>query len=172
MANQIYQLKQKILENSLEKSNFLEACKEWKISAYYEDGSQNTECTCGKESLKHVYEINNLSTYNTLIIGSVCINKFERTDLNDNIKIQTLCNVLCNKISGGEFIVIEDFSRKLIDFLWDLEYFDSEKDCSFFKKMFNKKNKEKITTKQESYIRGIIYFQIMKKIKENNNFII
>ena len=59
-----------------------EAVNGWEITDCVEDRSRKESCICGKEELKHLYEIHNIVADKYLYpTGSSCTTKFERADL-------------------------------------------------------------------------------------------
>ena len=57
---------------------------EWDITDWDEDYYLETSCLCGKENLRYLFTITNRENGNRLEpIGSQCIKKFERKDLNE-----------------------------------------------------------------------------------------
>lgn len=159
-----YKLVKKIIENSISKTWKL-AVMEWDIIDQYDSGSDDKKCACGKENIRYIFIIKNRNTSTKLQIGSSCIKKFGRKDMDSNVSSMIEWFKLKDAISDKKFISIEMFSRKLINYLFEKKYFDSEGDYIFFLKMFNKKKKSSITKKQFNKINGIIFYQIINKIK-------
>jgi len=82
-------------------------------------------------------------------IGSSCIRKFGRKELNSEVKLKEDLFKLLHYIENRDFIVLSSnfFSRRLIDYLFETGAFDNSynhydgyEDYRFFKKMFNKRN--------------------------------
>lgn len=166
-----YDLINSIIENSL--SNiWSNAVLEWELIDCFDSGSDDSECTCGKKDIRYIHTIKNKNNNKELEIGSVCIKKFERNDINNLVDIQEQSLKFCQKIKDKQYITILDFSRKLINFLHEYNYFATENDYEFFLKMFNKKDKKDISVKQNGLIKSIIFYQIMEKIKAKNYKII
>ena len=141
---------------------------EWNIVTYDIDSSLSSECICGKTGIKHLFGIKNILNSNYIFpIGSECIKKFGREDLDIEINESIQYLELIDKVRKGEFITIKDFSRKLIDLLEEKEVFGDYNQYDFFKGMFNKQTKP--TEKQESFIRGIIGYQILPFIYRELN---
>lgn len=152
------------------------AVLEWEVADCKEDAELQSSCICGKENLKYLFTIRNKVNKNLLYpIGSTCIKKFEREDLNDIVSINEGLFKLLHAINNGSFITLssEFFSRKLLRYLYDSEVFQPssyndyapEKDYEFLLKMFNKKNKNSIKPKQEAKIKAIIMSSIRPYLK-------
>ena len=170
MSIYIDNLIKKVLDSS-DSAKWSAAVLEWDVDDCKEDPDLESSCICGKENLRYLFTIRNKVNGNLLYpIGSTCIKKFERVELNDVVSINESLFKLMHAIENGEFITLssEFFSRKLLSYLYDSEVFrpseynnqSPEKDYEFLLKMFNKKSKDKITTKQQSKIRAIIMSSI------------
>ena len=78
----------KTVLDSSESDTWEEAVREWDICDCEEDKHCSSFCICGKEHLKYLYTIRNRKTRRILYpIGSSCIKKFERDDMEETIKI-------------------------------------------------------------------------------------
>lgn len=167
---------QKVLDKS-ESNMWTEAVQEWVIDDCEEDHSLQSSCICGKEDLRYLFTIRNIINGNTLFpIGSSCIRKFGRDDLNEEVSIQEKLFKLFHAIDDGSFITLssEFFSRKLLRYLYDNgvfqanEYnnYNSKIDYEFMVKMFNKRDKFSITLKQQKKINAIIMTSIRPYLTE------
>lgn len=167
---------QKVLDKS-EGNTWNEAVQEWVIDDCEEDDSLESSCICGKEKLRYLFTIRNVRNGNTLFpIGSSCIKKFDRADLNEEVSIQEKLFKLFHAIEDGSFITLssEFFSRKLLKYLYDVgvfqanEYnnYDPEIDYEFMLKMFNKRDKDSITRNQQRKINAIIMTSIRPYLAE------
>ena len=167
---------QKILDKS-EADVWNEAVQEWAIDDCEEDTSLQSACICGKEDLRYLFTIRNIINGNILFpIGSSCIKKFDRDDLNEKANIQEKLFKLLHAIENGNFITLspEYFSRKLLRYLYDKDVFqankynnyDSKVDYEFMLKMFNKKDKDSITLNQQRKINAIIMASIRPYLVE------
>lgn len=147
------------------------AVLEWEVEDCEEDDSLESSCICGKENLKYLFTIRNKKNNNALYpIGSTCIKKFDRTDLNDVVSIQEGLFRLLHAISNKKFIKLtsEYFSRKILKYLCinnafkpsKYNDFNAENDYTFLLKMFNKKDKNSISYKQQKKINAIIITNI------------
>lgn len=144
---------------------------EWVVDDCEEDTSLSSSCICGKENLRYLYTIRNLQNGNLLWpIGSCCIKKFDREDMDEAVSVTEGMFKLLHAILNNEFITLstEFFSRKLLKKLYDegafvsnqYNRFDGYNDYQFMLDMFNKRDKSKITQAQHRKIRGIIAFSI------------
>ena len=174
MSNE-YRLIQIVLSHS-KSQEWDNAVEEWKIWDYEEDSSCERSCICGKEHIKYLFRICNKVNGNMLFpIGSSCIRKFGRLDLNEEVDIVEGIFKLLHVVRDNEFIELssEYFSRKIINWLYDECAFDNEyndyegtADYEFFLKMFNKRDKYLISSKQWSKIRAIIAYSLKPFLEE------
>ncbi|MBR6609767.1 MAG: hypothetical protein IKK99_06075 [Oscillospiraceae bacterium] len=150
---------------------------EWGIIDCEEDDELESSCICGKENLRYLFVIKNDITGKVLYpIGSSCIKKFNRKDLNEQASINEQLFKLLHAVESGEYISLstEFFSRKLLAYLYedgaftDNEYnnYDAKEDYCFMLDMFNKRNKDQITPRQHKKIRAIIVASIRPYLKE------
>ena len=170
MASSYYINLLKIVIDASEANVWDEAVEEWTILDCEEDESCSSFCLCGKENLRYLFTIQNMYNGNILFpIGSSCINKFGRSDLNNETSVYEDMFKLLHAVKERRFISLSSdlFSRKLLKYLYDEgafdnEYngFDGENDYEFLLKMFNKRDKDAITYKQEAKIRAIIVSSI------------
>lgn len=160
-----------------------EAVEEWEIIDWEEDKQCNSFCVCGKENIRYLYTIQNIYTKRILYpIGSSCIKKFERDDLDQTTIIIEQMFKLLNAIKNRERIELNSkyFTKKLIKYLYDegasdsqSNGFDGYNDYQFMLDMFRKRDKNSISQRQKSKINGIIGFSIkpylIKKLEEKNS---
>lgn len=167
---------QKVLDKS-ESNMWDSAVVEWVIDDCEEDDSLQWSCVCGKENLRYLFTIRNTRNGNTLFpIGSSCIRKFDRDDLNEEVSIQETLFKLFHAIEDGSFITLssEFFSRKLLRYLYNKDVFQANEynnynpkiDYEFMLKMFNKRNKASITLNQQRKINAIIMTSIRPYLAE------
>lgn len=159
-----------------ENNDWQEAVEEWDIYDCEEDLSCSSECICGKENIKYLYTIRNRHNGKKLFpIGSSCINKFERKDLKDETALIEEQFRLLHAVESNRYLSLssEFFSRKLLRWLFeegafDTSYnrFDGEEDYEFMLKMFNKRDKDAITIKQDKKIKAIIMNSIKPFLQE------
>jgi hypothetical protein len=157
--------------NSSKGKTWSEAVQEWEIYDCEEDESASSSCICGKENIRYLYTIRNVINSNMLSpIGSSCIKKFERDDLKEEISVREGMFTLLHAIRENEYISLssEFFTRRLLQALLEqgafkaTQYnnFDGENDYQFLLDMFNKRNKDSITTAQHRKIRAILVSSI------------
>lgn len=160
----------RVIDNS-ETSDWESAVFEWEVFDCEEDEFLESSCICGKEKLRYLFTIRNLRNGNTLYpIGSSCIKKFERDDLNEDTSIKEQLFRLLHALENKEFITLSSnlFSRKLLGHLFDegvfqansYNGFDPEVDYEFLLKMFNKRDKNRISASQQRKISAIIMSSI------------
>lgn len=113
--------------------------------------------------------INTVNGNELFPIGSSCIKKFGRDDLDNEASVREKMFKLYHAVENNQFISLspEFFSRKLLRKLLDEGAFDCEyndydgfDDYEFILKMFNKQDKSSITIGQEKKIRAIIVASI------------
>jgi hypothetical protein len=164
-------LSKQVLEKSFCKTDWHTAVQEWKVTDVEEDEESKSSCICGKENLRYLYTITNSKTNNTLFpIGSRCIQKFERKDLDKYTSITESMFALMHAIRDEKFITLnsEFFSRKLLQELYSRSVFlpndhngqNGFNDYKFLLDMFNKKDKDSITEKQKKKIGALVAYVI------------
>ena len=152
------------------------AVLEWEIVDCEIDESKSNSCVCGKDFLKYLFTIKNTKNGNELFpIGSTCINKFERDDLDYEVSVYQDMFELMSAVEKNEYIELgtKHFSRNLLRYLYEHDVFkpnefneyDGENDYSFMLKMFNKRNKVEILDVQKRKIRAIIIKEVIPFIK-------
>lgn len=140
------------------------AVLEWCIDDVEEDETQQESCICGKENLRYLFTIRNTINGNTLYpIGSSCIKKFERSDLDEEVAVKEQLFKLLHAIEGRNFLTLSSafFSRKLLRYLYDIgafkatpyNNFEPYDDYQFMLEMFNKRNR---SDRQEKKATAII----------------
>lgn len=178
--NSNYNLIQEVIKKSVSK-NWQFAVLEWRIIGCSVDRYLRSDCICGKENIKYLFTIENCENGEILYpIGSSCIKKFERNDLDDLVNVYEKMSRLLEEYENKKFIELngELFSRKLIYFLYtegcfkpnQYNHFEPENDYNFLINMFNKRSK--ITENQDKKIKAIIVNYVIpyikNKIKYNN----
>ncbi len=161
--------------NHSESNDWDTAVLEWEIYDCEEDRSCKSKCICGKENIKYLYTIKNKYNKNILFpIGSSCINKFDRIDMKEETKLRESTFKLLHAIEDNIYISFstELFSRKLLKWLYengafDTSYneYDGEEDYKFMITMFNKRNKDLITVRQDKKIKAIMLNSIKPYLK-------
>ena len=176
MASSCYEkLLQAVVDNSQSKDWNL-AVMEWGITDCIEDLSRNACCICGKEKLRYLYKISNIKTHNVLFpIGSSCIKKFKRSDLNAEIKLQEQMYKLYHAMKEKKHVELDNqfFSRKLIKHLFQEGAFQKathqEEDYLFFMEMFNRRDKTTISERQHKKIDAIIWRVVFPYLRNTLN---
>lgn len=139
-----------------------EAVLEWDIYDCKEDETTETNCMCGHEGIRYLFYIRNHNN-GTIFgpIGSECIKKFGRKDLASEVDVQERMFKLLEAITKGMRIELDTtyFSRKFLLYLHEQGAID-EYDYGFMVEMFNKRDKDSITSGQERKINAVIAFKI------------
>ena len=104
-------------------------------------------------------------------IGSTCIKKFGRGDLEQELAAYEDMFRLLRAVETGEYIELTSqfFTRRLLSYLLDndafkanqFNHFTPELDYEFLLQMFNKRNKDGITYAQKRKIKAIIVNSII-----------
>ena len=102
--NNLENLKERVI--GMSKSTEWEVAKdEWEVERCEEDKKAQTDCVCGKENIKYLFTIRNKENGNRLHpIGSTCIKKFGRNDLDEVAKKYVDRFKLLHAVEDGEFI--------------------------------------------------------------------
>ncbi len=145
------------------------AVAEWDIVAMEEDESVSGICVCAQEGLRYLYEIRNRTNGNILFpIGSSCIKKFARADLNEEVKNRQRLFCLINAVKKGERIELsaQYFSRKFLEYLYhhgafkgsQYNHYEGWRDYEFMRDMFNKRD---YSTAQARKVTAIIMSSVI-----------
>ena len=142
------------------------AVTEWDIVDCTEDDSCDSTCICGKEHLRYKYTIRNHQTGKFLFpIGSSCIHKFGREDLDNETSVMEQMFRLLHAVKDNKYLSFSSdlFSRKLLLWFYNHGAFDTKynnyhgyNDYEFILKMYNKRNKDLITPAQDRKIKAIL----------------
>ena len=98
------------------------AVREWDIVDCQEDEKHLSECVCGKENLRYLFTIRNRKTGISLYpIGSTCIEKFGRDDLDSEVNVQLDMYHLVHAIESGERIIKKEIHMKCREGIEKLE---------------------------------------------------
>ena len=167
MGSSFENLKKAIIDNSVS-NNWQDAVLEWTLIDTEEDEQNESQCICGKENIRYLHRIRNIHNGKVLFpIGSSCIKKFDRADLNELISIREKLFKLYHAVGNREFLELSPdlFSRKLINYLYDEGAFESENkiysaygNYKFFLDMFNKKSE--MSVKQDKKVKAILLNKI------------
>lgn len=174
--NSVYyrNLIQRVIENS-DSDIWESAVLEWEVFDYEEDETLESSCICGKEELRYLFTIRNTHNGNMLYsIGSSCIRKFERDDLDEEVAVKEQLFKLLHAIENNSFLTLSSdfFSRKLLLYLLDLgafkptsyNHYNPEKDYQFMLDMFNKRSRR--TESQDKKATAIILNSIRPFLRE------
>lgn len=112
----------KVVVDNSESKDWKSAVDEWKIIDVVEDEKLEESCICGKEHLRYLFTIKNEENGRKLYpIGRLCIKKFERKELKDEVNIKEQLFKLLHAVEDNEFLQLssEYFSRKLLHYLYE-----------------------------------------------------
>lgn len=165
---------QRVIDNS-EASNWDSAVLEWDVFDCEEDETLESSCICGKEELRYLFTIRNTLNGNILYpIGSSCIRKFQRDDLDDEVAVKEQLFKLLHAIENNSFLTLSSdfFSRKLLLYLLNLgafkptvyNHYYPEEDYQFLLDMFNKGSRR--TESQDKKATAIILNSIRPFLRE------
>lgn len=165
---------QRVIKNSVS-DIWDNAVLEWEVFDCEEDETLEASCICGKEELRYLFTISNKRNGNMLYpIGSSCIRKFERVDLDEEVAVKEQLFKLLHAIENNSFLTLSSdfFSRKLLLYLLDLGAFkptsynhnDPEEDYQFMLDMFNKRSRR--TESQDKKATAIILNSIRPFLRE------
>ncbi|MFC4138488.1 MULTISPECIES: hypothetical protein [unclassified Microbacterium] len=140
---------------------------EWAVTGVEEDPQGDGVCVCGQMGLVSLFTITNTHNGSELFpIGSTCVNQFGRKDLNSAINVLADLLKLRGLVRAGKSIpfTAEYFSRAMLEDLYEEGAFtpdqynsgDGQKDYDFLLKMFNKRNKDDISTAQRRKISVLV----------------
>ena len=149
--------------------NWNTAVNEWDIINCEEDLHHQSMCICGKENLRYLYTIQNRFNDNILFpIGSSCIRRFNRQDLNEFTSIHESLFKLLHALQNGQRIELNSqfFSRKLLRFLYENNAFkpsvynngQPDVDYQFMLNMFNQHTS--LSPNQQKKVNAIIAYSI------------
>lgn len=154
------QLKDIILQNSIEQTDWRKACAEWDVVEYHR--RLNATCLCGQPNIVHCFTVRNRYNHISLQpIGSECINKFGHKYLIDQMsQYQTMYAIAQQFQSFTSYNEIKKLlnHKNFIQFLYENDVFDSNNEYEFFQKMLRKRTDP--SEKQEKWMKHIIYFKI------------
>ncbi len=155
-----------IIEHSYA-SDWARAVLEWKVIDCFDDRSFQAACICGKERLRYLFTIRNTRSEKELYpIGSVCIGRFGRSDLNAEVATQEGLFKLLQAFEENRYITLTSdfFSRRLLKYLLEAGAFSPtkynrghpERDYQFLLDLFNKRNKQEITAREQRHINALM----------------
>lgn len=151
------------------KNKWSEAVLEWEVTDWNFAEEMDVErCICGKENIYYLYEISNVVTKNKLYpIGSRCIKRFERKEMNTEVRVLEKMFDLQKAYESGTFINLSSdlFSRNSLEYMYEKGAFKSSKfgtskdNYEFMLKMFNARKQP--NENQAAKIRAIIINDII-----------
>lgn len=167
-------LKKVILENSIG-DNWEAAVMEWEIRSLREDPSSSSICVCNKKGLRYCFTIQNVKNGRQLHpIGSTCIKKFGRKDLDISVDTWEKMYHLQEDVKKNKYISIssEYFSKSILGYLYQNGAFpptayNGGKGENDYELMLKKFNHAKLTEKQERKVRAILVNQIIPFVRKN-----
>ena len=170
-------LKKVILENSIG-DNWGTAVMEWEIRSLREDPSSSSICVCNKKGLRYCFTIQNVKNGRQLHpIGSTCIKKFGRKDLDISVDTWEKMYHLQEDVKKNKYISIssEYFSKSILGYLYQNGAFpptayNGGKGENDYKIMLKKFNHAKLTEKQERKVRAILVNQIIPFVRKEFSF--
>ena len=184
MGSSFDRLVKTVIDKS-ESKNWDSAVLEWELIDTEEDECAESRCICGKENIRYLHMIKNIHNGNTLFpIGSSCIRKFGRNELNELISVKEKLFKLYHAVCNKEFLELSPalFNRKLIRYLYTIGAFDSDnvnypakESFEFFLKMFNKRcdmtsgQDRKVKAILLNNIKPFVIKQLMNKVRQSDN---
>lgn len=170
-------LKKVILENSIG-DNWETAVMEWEIRSLREDPSSSSICVCNKKGLRYCFTIQNVKNGRQLHpIGSTCIKKFGRKDLDISVDTWEKMYHLQEDVKKNKYISIssEYFSKSILGYLYQNGAFpptayNGGKGENDYELMLKKFNHAKLTEKQERKVRAILVNQIIPFVRKEFSF--
>lgn len=151
------------------------AVNEWDVTQLEEKPAGTGICVCGQTGLVKLFTIRNRLYGSELHpIGSVCVNKFGRDDLDRQIDLFSDLHALRKVIlDGGQVsLTSEFFSRAMLEHFYFSDVFtpdqwnggDGERDYEFLAKMFNKRIKDSITNAQHRKIYMLLQNKVIPSV--------
>ena len=168
-TNARYKLIEVITSNSVSK-DWEHAVQEWSMTGCRIDRSCSSSCVCGQENIKYLFRINNdLNGRMLFPIGSSCIKKFGRKDLDEYVNVHEQMCKLLEAVRDHKYIEFtsEMFSKKLITYLYEEGAFpptqynmnNPERDYNFLMDMF--KQRKEPTDLQKKKIKALVVTAII-----------
>ena len=168
-SNARYKLIDAIVSNS-EANNWEDAVQEWSMIGCKIDQSCSSQCVCGQESIKYLFRIQNELNGNRLFpIGSRCIRKFGRRDLDEYVNVHEQMCKLLEAVKEHRYIEFssEFFSKKLLTYLYEEGAFPPTqynmnspvRDYNFLMDMF--KQRKEPTDLQKRKIKALVVTAII-----------
>lgn len=155
-------LAKKVLQKS-ESQNLKDAVNEWSLNNMTVDMTMSTYCLCGQPHIKYIYSIKNYKNGNIISpIGSDCIRKFGRKDLDRELKLLELLYKMKHAFTNKERVELNSdyFSRDLLGYLYEKGAFKPSEynegnpvnDYNFMVDMFNQRADPNTNQKRKIYV--------------------
>ena len=150
----------------------------WEVIGLDEDPNGAGVCVCGHTDLRWLFNIENRRNGSVLHpIGSVCVNHFEREDLDRDVNVLPRLLAMRAALLEGENVILtaKFFSRALLEYLEDSGAFpldqwntvDGHEDYWFLLEMFNKRNKDAHTKGQRWKIRILLRDKVFPFVRSD-----
>jgi hypothetical protein len=176
MTADSFETLKRVVESESVADDFFNAVLEWNVVELEEHPTADGECVCGQQNLVKMFTIRNHRNGAELFpIGSHCVNHFGREDLNLQVAVFSDLLSLRKYILAGQSIALtsEYFSRAVLKWLFDEGAFpadqwngyDGERDYLFLIDMFNKRNKDALSRKQEGKIYQMLKFKVIPFVR-------
>ena len=178
MTADSFETLKRVVETYSVANNFFDAVLEWNVVELEEHPTAEGECVCGQQNLVKMFTIRNHSNDAELFpIGSHCVHHFGRKDLDLQVTVLSDLLLLRKKILEGKRVSLtsEYFSRAMLEWLFDQGAFPSdgfnggngENDYLFLVDMFNKRNKDSLSRRQEGKIYQLLKCKVIPFIREH-----
>lgn len=157
-------------------NDWASAKSEWDVIAVEEDPAGDGVCVCGQMGLRSLYTIRNRTSGAELFpIGSHCVNQFGVRELDRSVSLLGDLLRLRRAIRSGEQITLTSayFSRALLEELYEAGAFpgnqwndnDGESDYLFLLDMFNKRDKDAISSPRKKKIWALLHHTVIPFIE-------
>ncbi|MEZ2390208.1 hypothetical protein AB6813_11780 [bacterium RCC_150] len=178
MTADSFETLKRVVEAESVASDFHHAVHEWSVVELEEHPTGEGECVCGQQNLVKMFTIRNHRNGAELFpIGSHCVNHFGREDLDLQVTVLSDLLSLRKAILEGKRITLtsEYFSRAMLKWPYDEGAFpadqwndgDAERDYVFLVDMFNKRNKDDISRKQEAKIYMMLKHKVLPFVRDH-----
>ncbi|MHA7177956.1 hypothetical protein ACX80D_15025 [Arthrobacter sp. Sr24] len=178
MTSDSFETLKRVVESESVAGEFFRAVLEWNVVELEEHPTGEGACVCGQQNLVKMFTIRNHKNGSELFpIGSHCVNHFGREDLNLQVTVFSDLFSLRKSILAGERITLtsEYFSRAVLKWLLDegafpadqWNYGNGENDYQFLLDMFNKRNKDELSRKQEAKIYQMLKYKVVPFVRDH-----
>jgi hypothetical protein len=178
MTTDSFKTLKRVVESESVADEFFNAVFEWNVVELEEHPTADGECVCGQQNLVKMFTVRNHRNGAELFpIGSHCVNHFGREDLDVQVTVFSDLLSLRKHILAGQRITLtsEYFSRAVLKWLLDEGAFpadqwnghDAENDYLFLIEMFNKRNKDALSRKQEAKIYQMLKLKVIPFVRDH-----